>query len=124
MSFCFIPTIVFILQGNHVRGLELTAKTQDIPCIINILQISLLIKIQAVIGYGATSIECELKLSLRQRKCDEVRTKQNSNFVHPYNNPHMIAGQGTLALEFIIQLEGELYVLILGGGLLLGRKRT
>ncbi len=78
--------------------------------------------------YGAQVIECEPTLAARESTTAKVISETGATFIHPYNNPHIIAGQGTLALEFLQQVEqqynGEkldcLIVPVGGGGMLSG----
>jgi len=78
------------------------------------------IKVDAVRGYGAEIVFC--KQSERREVCDRVRKERGSTLIHPYENPHVVAGQGTAALELIEDV-GELDLVLApvgGGGLLAG----
>jgi threonine dehydratase len=76
----------------------------------------------AVRGYGGTIVECEPSTSSREAVFAEVVASTGADFVHPYNDPRVIAGQGTCAKELIEEL-GELDAVIApigGGGMISG----
>ncbi|KAI8900191.1 tryptophan synthase beta subunit-like PLP-dependent enzyme [Globomyces pollinis-pini] len=78
------------------------------------------VKKNAVRDYGAKIIECEPTLLARETTADEVIKRTNATFIHPYNNLNIIAGQGTLALEFLDQVSNlDCMVIPVGGGGLL-----
>jgi threonine dehydratase len=80
------------------------------------------VKLDAVNGYGANITLCEPTLEARKTTLDEIVKKTGAHEVHPFNNPNVIAGQGTTALEMIEDL-GELDAIIApigGGGLMSG----
>ena len=81
------------------------------------------VKKAAVKGYGATVIECEPTQEAREKTAQKVQEETGATFIHPYNNPHVIAGQGTIALEAIAQEQRPFDALIIpvgGGGMLSG----
>ena len=71
----------------------------------------------AVRGYGGTVIECEPSTTSREAALQEVIEKKGADFVHPYNDPRVIAGQATCSLEFLEDV-GELdaFIAPIGGG--------
>ena len=80
------------------------------------------VKLDAVKGYGANITLCEPTLEARKTTLDEIVKKTGAHVVHPFNNPNVIAGQGTAVLEMIEDL-GELDAIIApigGGGLMSG----
>jgi threonine dehydratase len=80
------------------------------------------VKKAAVAGYGAEIIECEPTLEAREMTLDQVIKRTGAEFVHPYDDYRIIAGQGTAALELFEQTD-KLEALITpvgGGGLLSG----
>ena len=80
------------------------------------------VKRQAVEGYGAEVILCQPTLVARETTAQEVVERTGAQFIHPYNNPHIIAGQGTCGLEILAVAPGleGLIVPVGGGGLLSG----
>jgi len=70
-----------------------------------------------VIGYGGRIVECEPSTSSREATFAEVVKETGAEFVHPYNDPRVIAGQGTCSRELIEQVEGlDAVVAPIGGG--------
>ena len=71
---------------------------------------------------GATLIECEPTLAARQGTCDAIVKETGAVFIPPYNHPWVIAGQGTIALEVLSQVQdaGAIVVPVSGGGMLSG----
>jgi threonine dehydratase len=80
------------------------------------------VKIRSVQGYGADVIFCEPTEESRELKCAEVINKTGATLIHSFENEHVIAGQGTAAMEFLEDVP-ELDVIMCpvgGGGLLSG----
>ena len=80
------------------------------------------VKLEAVRGYGANVTLCEPTLEARKTTLEEIAEKTGAAVIHPFNNPNVIAGQGTAALELIEDI-GELDAVIApigGGGLMSG----
>ncbi|KAJ3036287.1 hypothetical protein HDV00_002944 [Rhizophlyctis rosea] len=84
------------------------------------------VKKAAVKGYGATIIECEPTLEARETTAQRVIAETGGTFIHPYDHPDVIAGQGTLCLEFLKQAEemgtplDAIIVPVGGGGMISG----
>jgi threonine dehydratase len=74
-------------------------------------------KKDAVMGYGGQITECEPSTSSREAVFAEVQERTGADFVHPYNDPRVIAGQGTCSREFMEQVEGlDAVIAPIGGG--------
>jgi threonine dehydratase len=74
-------------------------------------------KKDAVIGYGGKITECEPSTSSREEVFAQVEAQTGADFVHPYNDPRVIAGQGTCSRELVEQVEGlDAVVAPIGGG--------
>jgi len=74
-------------------------------------------KKDAVRGYGGVIVECEPSTSSREAVFAEVQERTGADFVHPYNDPRVIAGQGTCSRELMEQVpELEAVVAPIGGG--------
>ena len=96
-------------SGNHAQALALAAQTRgDCPAHIVMPSNSPAVKKEATQGYGATVITCEPTLAAREAVASEVATRTGATFVHPSEDPKVIAGQGTLALELLEQVDGAL----------------
>jgi threonine dehydratase len=109
-------------SGNHAAALALAAKMRGIDAHIVMPINSPEVKKKAVAGYGAKITFCEANLQARESTLAKVIENTGATEIHPYNNFHVIAGQGTAAKEFIEDF-GELDVIMApvgGGGLLSG----
>jgi len=84
------------------------------------------VKKAAVRGYGAHVYECTPTLAAREETADRVKSETDATFVAPYNNPYVMAGQGTVALELLQQAKDAgtaldaVIIPVGGGGLLSG----
>lgn len=114
-------------SGNHAAALALAAKIQGIPAIIVMPSNAPLIKRNAVESYGAKVISCEPTQAAREAAAKNVVDETGAEFIHPSEDPRVIAGQGTMALELIEQVKeidgGVLDAVIVpvgGGGMISG----
>jgi threonine dehydratase len=74
-------------------------------------------KKDAVRGYGGQITECEPSTSSREAVFAKVHAETGADFVHPYNDPRVIAGQGTCSAEMLEQVEGlDAVIAPIGGG--------
>ncbi|MBI4517993.1 MAG: pyridoxal-phosphate dependent enzyme [Deltaproteobacteria bacterium] len=109
-------------SGNHAQALALAARQRGIPAHIVMPSNAAAVKRRAVASYGARLVECEPTLAARETTAAAVQADTGATFIHPYDHPDIIAGQGTVALEFLEQVP-ELDAIIApvgGGGLLAG----
>ena len=109
-------------SGNHAAALALAARLRGIAAHIVMPRTARAVKKAAVAGYGAAITECEPTLAAREATLAAVVAATGATFVHPYNDPRVIAGQGTAALELLSEVAGLDMVLapVGGGGLLSG----
>lgn len=109
-------------SGNHAQALALAARIYGVPAWIVMPENAPSVKREAVAGYGAEIILCEPTLAARERTAAEVQARTGAAFIHPYNDPRIIAGQATAALELIEQASDLDIVMapVGGGGLLSG----
>ncbi|KAJ3052994.1 hypothetical protein HK097_005260 [Rhizophlyctis rosea] len=113
-------------SGNHAQALALAARMRNIPCYVVMPSNAPQVKKAAVKGYGAEIIECEPNLEARETTSQRVLAETGGTFIHPYNHPDVISGQGTLCLELLQQAEemgsplDALIVPVGGGGMLSG----
>jgi len=104
-------------SGNHALSLSYAAGRRGIPCTVVMPRTAPLAKKDAVIGYGGKIVECEPSTSSREEVFAEVVKQTGAEFVHPYNDPRVIAGQGTCSRELIGQVDGlDAVVAPIGGG--------
>jgi threonine dehydratase len=109
-------------SGNHAQAVAFSAMKRGIASHIVMPNNVSQVKLDAVKGYGANIILCKPTLDARKSTLDEIARKTGARVVHPFNDPNVIAGQGTAALEMIEDL-GELDAIIApigGGGLMSG----
>ena len=109
-------------SGNHGAAVARAAKLRNIPAHIIMPSNSAKVKIRAVEGYGAHVIFCESTEEARETTCAEVVKKTGATLIHSFENEHVIAGQGTAAVELLEDLP-DLDVIMCpvgGGGLLSG----
>ncbi|KAI7908070.1 tryptophan synthase beta subunit-like PLP-dependent enzyme [Cokeromyces recurvatus] len=109
-------------SGNHAQALALAAKNRGIPAYIVMPKNSPKVKKEAVYEYGAQIIECEPFQSERESMAEKVRVEKQASFIHPFNNPNVIAGQGTIVIELFSQVSDldAILVPVGGGGMLTG----
>lgn len=104
-------------SGNHGSCLSYAAGRRGIPCTVVMPRTAPQAKKDAVRGYGARVVECEPSTSSREAVFAEVVAETGAEFVHPYNDPRVIAGQGTCSAELIEQVEGlDAVIAPIGGG--------
>ena len=108
-------------SGNHAAALALAARMRGISAHIVMPDNSPEIKKKAVAGYGAKITFCEPTLQARETNLAQIVAKTGATEIHPYNNFHVIAGQGTAAKELIEDFGVfDLIIAPVGGGGLLG----
>lgn len=109
-------------SGNHAQALALAAKGRGIRAHIVMPRDAPRVKRAAVEGYGATIHLCEPTLEDREATAARVVDETGGTLVPPYDHPHVIAGQGTVALELLDQVEhlDAIVAPVGGGGLIAG----
>ncbi len=104
-------------SGNHALSLSYAAGRRGIPCHVVMPYTAPQAKKDAVIGYGGRITECEPSTSSREAVFAGVQQRTGADFVHPYNDPRVIAGQGTCSRELLEQVDGlDAVVAPIGGG--------
>lgn len=104
-------------SGNHAAALARAARLRGVPAHIVMPSSAPPVKKAAVAGYGGLITECEPTLEARERTLAEVQRRTGATFIHPYDDPRVIAGQGTAALELLEQAPGlDVVMAPVGGG--------
>lgn len=104
-------------SGNHASCLSYAARRRNIPCNVVMPRTAPQAKKDTVRRYGGVITECEPSTTSREATFAEVQAKTGGDFVHPYNDPRVIAGQGTCSKEFMEQTNGlDMVVAPIGGG--------
>jgi len=105
-------------SGNHGQAVAYAAAIRGVPATIVMPRHAAKVKIEAVQGYGADIVFCDQ--AERETVLEELRTRTNSTVVHPFDDPAVIAGQGTASMELFEQVPGiDVIVAPIGGGGLL-----
>jgi threonine dehydratase len=109
-------------SGNHAAALALAARLRGIQAWIVMPKNAPAVKKAAVAGYGGRIVVCEPTLAARESTLARVQQETGATFVPPYNDPYVIAGQGTAALELCQDVANLDVVLapVGGGGLVSG----
>lgn len=112
-------------SGNHAQALAFAAKAAGIPANIVMPTTAPLPKQNAVRGYGANVVMCSP--AAREPTCSKVASDTGGTIVHPSEDPRVIAGQGTVSLEWLQQMQDEyggkdlnIVIIPVGGGGLAG----
>jgi threonine dehydratase len=104
-------------SGNHALSLSYAAGRRGIKATVVMPRTAPQAKKDAVIGYGGTIVECEPSTSSREETFAKVVAESGADFVHPYNDPRVIAGQATCSLELNEQVENlDIVIAPIGGG--------
>jgi threonine dehydratase len=109
-------------SGNHGAAVARAAKLRGVPAHIVMPSNSAKVKIRAVEGYGAQVVFCEPTEEAREATCADVIAKSGATLIHSFENPDVIAGQGTAVVELLEDVPDLDVVMcpIGGGGLLSG----
>jgi len=109
-------------SGNFAQALALAARNMKMKAYIVMPENATKAKRDAVAGYGAEIILCKPTLQAREDGVEKIIAQTGATFIHPYNNFHVIAGQGTATMELVEEYPNLDYILapVGGGGLLSG----
>ncbi len=114
--------VVAISAGNHAQGVAYHAGRLGIPATIAMPTGTPFAKVARTESFGATIIQAGAELAELVALADELVTKEGLTLIHPYDDPLIIAGQGTVGLE-ILNSEADIDTLVVpigGGGLMAG----
>ena len=115
--------VIAVSAGNHAQGVALGARELGIRATIVMPVTTPEIKVNAVRAYGAQTILHGDSYDDALVHCRDIMKEEDQVFIHPYDDPQVIAGQGTIAKEIIDQAGPEVdavFVAVGGGGLLAG----
>ncbi len=114
--------VIAMSAGNHAQAVAYHARRLAIPATIVMPVTTPFVKVKATEAIGATVVLDGETLTEAQARAEAIASERDLVWVHPYDDPHIIAGQGTIALE-MLETAAELDVLIVpigGGGLIAG----
>jgi threonine dehydratase len=109
-------------SGNHAAALSWAAGLREIPATVVMPRTASRIKVTAVEGYGGRIVFCEPNHKAREEAAARIVRETGAQMVHPYNDPRIIAGQATAAVELLDEVP-DLDAIVCpvgGGGLLAG----
>jgi threonine dehydratase len=115
--------VIAASAGNHAQGVALAAQRLQCKATIVMPVTTPHIKIAAVEARGATVVLHGDSYSDAYEHAQKMQKKSDATFVHPYDDPDVIAGQGTIGMEILRQWQGPLdaiFVAVGGGGLISG----
>ena len=115
--------VVCASAGNHAQGVALAARKRSIPAVIVMPRTTPQIKVQAVIDLGGEVVLHGDDYDTALERALVLARERNLIFVHPFDDPDVIAGQGTIGVELLRQTGGHLdaiFVPVGGGGLIAG----
>lgn len=114
--------VIAASAGNHAQGVALSAQLFGIPAVICMPSTAPLAKINNTRAFGAEVILSGNVYDDAYAKSLEVQKERGMTFVHPFDDEHVIAGQGTIALEILEQNHDidAIVVPIGGGGIIAG----
>ncbi len=109
--------VVAASAGNHAQGVAYAAGMAEIPAVIVMPEGTPISKIAATRSYGAEVVLHGTVFDDSYDRAKEIAEENNATFVHAFNNPQVIAGQGTIGLEILEELpEVDVIVAPIGGG--------
>jgi threonine dehydratase len=115
--------VICASAGNHAQGVALAARKRGVPALIVMPQITPQIKVQAVVDLGGEVTLHGDDYDGAYERALTIARERNLVFVHPFDDPDVIAGQGTIGMEIVRQTGGDIdaiFVPIGGGGLVAG----
>jgi threonine dehydratase len=115
--------VIAASAGNHAQGVAFAARHVQIPAVIVMPQTTPEIKVDAVRDLGAEVVLAGDTYADAQTRCHELAVERRMVFVHPFDDPLVIAGQGTVGDEILRHRLGDvsaIFVPVGGGGLIAG----
>jgi len=115
--------VIAASAGNHAQGVALSASRLNIKATIVMPRTTPRIKVRAVQAYGAKTILVGDTYDEACQHALKVAKKEKLEFIHPYDDPDVIAGQGTIGVEILRQYSDDIdavFVPVGGGGLIAG----
>ncbi|EER46450.1 threonine dehydratase [Actinobacillus minor NM305] len=114
--------VIAASAGNHAQGVALSAKHLGLRALIVMPQNTPTIKVDAVRGFGGEVLLFGANFDEAKAKALELSQELNMTFIHPFDAPAVIAGQGTIGMELVQQRSDldRIFVPVGGGGLIAG----
>ncbi len=116
--------VICASAGNHAQGVALGARTRGIPAVVVMPVTTPEIKVRAVADLSGEIVLHGDDYDEANERAVALARERGLVFVHPFDDPDVIAGQGTIAMEILRQMHGDeidaIFVPIGGGGLIAG----
>lgn len=115
--------VIAASAGNHAQGVALAAKKLGIKALIVMPKTTPEIKVKSVKMHGAKTVLHGDSYDDAYAHAMELVSEKGLTFIHPYDDPEIIAGQGTIGMEILRQHNGDIHAVFVpvgGGGLLAG----
>ena len=115
--------VVAASAGNHAQGVAMAATELGAPAVIVMPRTAPDLKVDAVRARGAVVVLHGDSYSDANIRAMEIGAERDLTFVHPFDDPEVIAGQGTIGMEILRQHTGDIraiFVAVGGGGLIAG----
>lgn len=118
--------VITMSSGNHGRGLAYAAKRLGVPCSVYMSELVPKVKVDAIRNLGAEVVIAGPSQDTAEAAVHERIAKDGLVYVHPFDAPDIIAGQGTIGLEILEDMAdvGTVIVPLSGGGLFAGIAMT
>lgn len=109
-------------SGNHAQGVAAAAKLCGVHATIVMPENAVPLKVERTRAWGAEIVRCASSSEDRARLAEELREERGLEYIPPFDDPRIIAGQGTVGLEIVEELGGvdTVVVCVGGGGLISG----
>src|SRR3989449_5635965 len=108
--------VIAASAGNHAQGVALSAQRLGCRAVIVMPVTTPRIKVDAVAARGAEVLLVGDSYDEAYRHAKELERRRNLTFVHPYDDPDVIAGQGTIGMEILRQHPGPIHAIFVAGG--------
>ncbi|GAX91068.1 threonine ammonia-lyase [Effusibacillus lacus] len=109
--------VIAASAGNHAQGVAYAANSYGIPCTIVMPEGAPLTKVEATASYGAKIVLHGANYDAAYQYAQQLQEANGMTFVHAFDDPAVVAGQGTIALEMLEQLpDVDVIVTPIGGG--------
>lgn len=115
--------IICASAGNHAQGVALAAQRLGVRAVIVMPQTTPPIKVEAVKSFGGQAVLHGDAFDEAYRYARQLEAEQGLSFIHPFDDPEIIAGQGTVGIEILRQHPDPIEAIFIpvgGGGLLAG----
>ncbi len=117
--------VIAVSAGNHAQGVAYHAQRMGIPAVIVMPRFTPTVKVERTRGFGAEIVLVGETFDDAKVECARMAADRGLTLIHPYDDPAVIAGQGTIALEMLAaQPQLDCLVVAIGGGGLISGMAT